>query len=111
LDTIADILRLLAVDTRIEIIESLKAGPMCVCAIARAVGVSQSAVSQHLRLLKAAGVVTVHRRGQWIHYSLEEKALAAWRTRLSRLCDCNCIRGRRRKGCCGHTDNKHEKPR
>ena len=67
----ADLFKILSVDKRIEIIELLKKEPMNVNSLADNLGVTQSAVSQHLRVLKAAGLVKDERRGYWIHYSLK----------------------------------------
>ena len=57
-------------ETRVRILELLRQQPLCVNALARRLGVSQAAVSQHLRLLKDAGVVESERRGSFVHYSL-----------------------------------------
>lgn len=86
----AELFKLLAVDKRIEIIELLKKEPMSVNAMAEALGVTQSAVSQHLRVLKAAGLVTDERQGYWIFYSLNREALEKCRQRLNRICTCGC---------------------
>ena len=87
----AELFKLLSVDKRIEIIERLKCGPMTVNGLAEKLGVTPSAVSQHLRVLKAAGLVTNERKGYFIHYSLNEEALEACRERLNRICNCGCI--------------------
>ena len=89
----AELFRLLSVDKRIEIIEFLKKGDMNVNALTEKLGITQSAVSQHLRLLKAAGLVTDERKGYWVHYSLNREALEKCRRRLNRLCTCGCRRG------------------
>jgi len=86
----AELFKLLAVDKRIEIIELLKKDAMSVNALAEALGVTQSAVSQHLRVLKAAGLVNDERRGYWIFYSLNRDALERGRQRLTRICSCGC---------------------
>ncbi len=86
----AELFKLLSVDKRIEIIELLKKGDLCVNALAKSLGVSQSAVSQHLRVLKAAGLVKNERKGYWIHYSLNRGALEKCRQRLNRICSCGC---------------------
>ncbi|HDH13439.1 MAG TPA: ArsR family transcriptional regulator [Nitrospirae bacterium] len=85
--------KILSVDKRIEIIELLKKEPMNVNALADNLGVSQSAVSQHLRVLKAAGLVIDKRQGYWIHYSLNKDALEKCRERLNRVCTCGCPGG------------------
>ena len=89
----AYLFKILSVDRRIDIIELLKQGPMSVNAIAEAVGVTQSAVSQHLRVLKSSGLVKDERKGYWIYYSLDKEALEMCRQRLNRLCSCGCQGG------------------
>lgn len=86
----AEFFKLLSVDKRIDIIELLKKNPMSVNAIAEALGVTQSAVSQHLRVLKSAGLVRDERQGYWIYYSLNLEALEECRKRLNRICTCGC---------------------
>ena len=51
-------------------------GALCVNALADILGVSQSAVSQHLRILKNLGLVTGERQGYRIHYVIDHEALA-----------------------------------
>lgn len=87
----AELFKLLSVDKRIEIIELLKREPMSVNALADALGVTQSAVSQHLRVLKGAGLVKDERQGYWIYYSLNKDTLEKCRQRLNRICTCGCL--------------------
>lgn len=86
----AELFKVLSVDRRIEIIELLKGGPMTVNALAQALGISQSAVSQHLRVLRSAGLVENERKGYWIYYCLDREALERCRQRLNRVCTCGC---------------------
>lgn len=87
----AELFKVFAVDTRIKILELLKnKGSMFVNEIADALGVTQSAVSQHLRILKHARLVTDKREGYWIRYSLDEKALERCRQELNQVCSCGC---------------------
>jgi DNA-binding transcriptional ArsR family regulator len=86
----ADLFKILSVDKRIEIIELLKKEPMSVNGLADKLKVTQSAVSQHLRVLKAAGLVIDNRQGYWIYYSLNKNALEKCRQRLNRICTCGC---------------------
>src|SRR3989337_2758777 len=90
----AELFKILSVDKRIEIIELLKKEPMSVNALAEALGITQSAVSQHLRVLKGAGFVKDERQGYWIYYSLNRDALERCRQRLNRMCTCGCLGGR-----------------
>ncbi len=89
----AQLFKLLSVDKRIEIIELLKKGQMSVNALADKLGITQSAISQHLRVLKAAGLVIDNRQGYWIYYSLNKDALEECRQRLNRICTCGCSGG------------------
>jgi DNA-binding transcriptional ArsR family regulator len=89
----AELFKLLSVDKRIEIIELLKKEPMSVNALAEALGITQSAVSQHLRVLKSAGFVKDERQGYWIYYSLNKDTLEKCRQRLNRICTCGCLGG------------------
>ena len=50
-------------------------GALCVNALAGVLGVSQSAVSQHLRILKNIGLVSGERQGYRIHYTINKAAL------------------------------------
>lgn len=81
----------LSVDKRIKIIELLKRGSLSVNALAEKLGISQSAVSQHLRVLKQAGLVKDERKGYWIYYSLDEETLRRRREDLIRVCSCGCL--------------------
>ncbi len=87
----AELFKILSVDKRIEIIEMLKKGAMGVNALADALGITQSAVSQHLRVLKSAGLVSDERQGYWIYYSLNRDVLEKCRQRLNRICACGCL--------------------
>ncbi len=89
----AELFKILSVDKRIEIVERLKSGPMTVNVLAEALGITASAVSQHLRVLKAAGFVNNERRGYFVRYSLNEAAMEACRQRLNRICTCGCQEG------------------
>jgi len=104
----AELFKILSVDTRIEIIELLKKEDKCVNDLAEALGISQSAVSQHLRVLKAAGFVRGHRNGYWIYYTLDRDALEKCRQRLNRICTCGCLgKGAQSQGkLCGGKKNQ-----
>jgi len=56
---------------------------LCVNALADLLGVTQSAVSQHLRVLKAIGLVKGERRGYHIHYFINREALGRCRDLVS----------------------------
>ncbi len=69
----AELFRLLGDPTRLAILHALlEGGELCVCDIARVVGVAENVVSQALRLLRAADVVRTRRDGRRIHYRLAD---------------------------------------
>src|SRR4030042_2295816 len=55
---------------------------LCVNALAGLLGVSQPAVSQHIRVLKSAGLVKGERRGYHIHYFINLDTLERWRGQI-----------------------------
>lgn len=69
---LADLFKVFADTTRIKILYSLMEEDMCVACIAEAVGVSQSAVSHQLRILKQARLVKFQRDGKQLIYSLAD---------------------------------------
>jgi DNA-binding transcriptional ArsR family regulator len=71
--------------TRRAILELLGSGDRSVGEVAEALPVSRPAVSKHLRLLKAAGLVDEERRGTRSIYHLREEGLEAVREYLERL--------------------------
>ena len=87
----AELFKVLGVENRLRIIELLKEkGPLCVNDLAEELGVSPSAVSQHLKVLKYAGLVNDERQGYFIPYNVEVKILEKCGEILSDVCDCGC---------------------
>ena len=68
----AEIYRALGDPTRVKIIDELLHQELCTSDLAEIVGISEPAVSQHLRLLRAQRVVTSHRHGQRVFYALDD---------------------------------------
>jgi DNA-binding transcriptional ArsR family regulator len=68
--------------TRRRVLELLRAGPRPVVELAAELPVSRPAVSQHLRVLKGAGLVTERREGTRHLYRIDPEGLAAVRTYL-----------------------------
>jgi ArsR family transcriptional regulator, zinc-responsive transcriptional repressor len=76
LDTAGDLLRALAAPVRIAIVLQLRESQRCVHELVDALAVPQPLVSQHLRILKAAGVVAGERSGREVMYRLVDHHLA-----------------------------------
>lgn len=63
----------LADPTRVRILDALSHGELCVCDLAAVLGLSQSAVSHQLRLLRGMRVVRPRRDGRIVFYSLDDQ--------------------------------------
>jgi len=83
LDKQASIFSALADPTRLKLVRLLcrqqEPHALCVNALAGRLGVTQSAISQHLRILKSIGIVRGDRRGYHIHYFVNRDALEQFR--------------------------------
>jgi DNA-binding transcriptional ArsR family regulator len=76
LEAAGELLRALAAPVRIAIVLQLQASQRCVHELVDALGVPQPLVSQHLKILKAASVVTGERSGREVLYRLADHHLA-----------------------------------
>ena len=74
---LTNFLKSLSDPTRLKIIEYLAKAdnPRCVSKISEHISVSQSATSQHLRILRQSNLVTSTRRGYHIHYEINTEQL------------------------------------
>lgn len=70
---LADFFKVLGDATRIKIMHALFVSEMCVCDLSELLGVSQSAVSHQLKLLRQAGLVRHRREGKMVFYSLKDE--------------------------------------
>lgn len=70
---LAELFKAFGDSTRIKIICALFEEEMCVCDLACLLGVSQSAVSHQLRLLKTLRLVKFRRQGKVVYYSLDDE--------------------------------------
>jgi ArsR family transcriptional regulator len=102
----AEVLKVLAQPTRLEILHQLADGPIEVGRLAAAVGATQPNVSQHLAVLRSAGLVEPDRHGREIRYRLTDpdvlRACDVMRTvlrrRLERLAALATMRDDAREG-------------
>ena len=68
-------IKAIADETRLNILKSLLTKNFCVKALARKLEVSESAVSQHLKILREAGLVMGEKKGYYVHYMVREENL------------------------------------
>lgn len=74
----ARMFKVLSVGARVRIIDLLKRRSLCVNALSRVLGITPAAVSQHLRVLRDADVVIAEKRGNFVHYRVNEATLVLW---------------------------------
>jgi len=80
----ADVLKVLASPARLEILHLLASGPLEVSRIAESIGATQPNASQHLAVLRNAGLVDADRHGREIRYALADPDV---------IVACNVMRG------------------
>ncbi|MVN88919.1 metalloregulator ArsR/SmtB family transcription factor [Deinococcus sp. HMF7620] len=70
IENAASFLKLMADPTRLKILSALQTTELCVCDLAAVVGISESAVSHQLRLLRTGRIVTFRKDGRVAYYRL-----------------------------------------
>ncbi len=98
-------LKALADETRLKIITLLLTHDFCVGALARRLTISEAAVSQHLRLLREAGVVKGEKRGYYTHYNVDREIIRKTAEKLSELSEITPLF---EGGCSKHTTGEHK---
>ena len=83
----AEIFKALGDTTRLQILAILvlQGNAVCVGLLAGKLNVSQPAVSQHLKVLKAAGLVEANRQGVYVHYTIKREMLDAYNIDIQAL--------------------------
>lgn len=66
----AKIFKALADEKRLLILDYLKNGEKCACELIDELGIAQSALSYHMRILCESGIVSSRQDGKWKHYSI-----------------------------------------
>ena len=84
-EKLAGIFKLLSVKARIRIVQALKRRGMCVTELTSQLGITPSATSQHLRLLRDAHLVKFQKRGFHVYYSLDKQNMAFMHKAVSAL--------------------------
>ena len=83
--SLAKSLKALADENRMKILVMLLNSDLCVGALATQLGISKPAVSQHLRILRKAGLVRGEKRGYWTHYMVDRQAIIQIAGELNKL--------------------------
>jgi len=84
-EKLAGTFKLLSVEARIRIVKALKRRAMCVTELTSQTGITQSATSQHLRVLRDARIVKFQKRGFHVYYHLDVQNMARIHKTISEL--------------------------
>jgi DNA-binding transcriptional ArsR family regulator len=71
-DRLAELFKTLGDSTRIRIMDALAKSELCVCDLAELLGLSQSATSHQLRVLRNSDLVKYRREGKMVYYSMHD---------------------------------------
>ncbi|MFO7644804.1 MAG: metalloregulator ArsR/SmtB family transcription factor [Desulfosarcina sp.] len=85
----ARVFKVLSVETRVRMVELLKNRSLCVNTLAGTLNISPTAVSQHLRIMRDADVVTADKQGYFVHYRLNMDTLADWNETVKHIFEMN----------------------
>lgn len=84
---------------RLQILERLRSGEKCACDLQEHIGISQSNLSHHMKILCASGIVSARQEGKWTHYSISAEGSAHAKAALERLTHTTEL-GLGRRDCC-----------
>ncbi len=70
---------------RINILELMMKGEICVCDIVKLTGLSQSKISYHIKILKDSGLISDRQEGRWVYYKLDLEVLSDIQNWMSNL--------------------------
>ena len=91
------LLKALADPLRLELVQVLAAGERCVCDLTDQLGLAQSRLSFHLRVMREAGLIEAREQGRWVYYRLRPEAIAALQAWLAGLA---CTSAQAAPPCC-----------
>ncbi|WRS28674.1 metalloregulator ArsR/SmtB family transcription factor [Oscillospiraceae bacterium MB08-C2-2] len=104
MDDFLKVFKALSDGTRLKIIDLLLKHDFCVGALSRKLGISEAAVSQHLQVLRKAGLVSGEKRGYYTHYDLNRELFTQAASALQDIVAYDAPR----KGCRQHLTGDHQ---
>ena len=79
------LLKAMADPLRLQVLQALGGGERCVCELTSELGLAQSKLSFHLKVLREAGLIEARDEGRWVYYSLRTDAIEQLRGWLGEL--------------------------
>ena len=89
LEQARQLFKALADPLRLEVVQALGGGERCVCELSQGLGLAQSRLSFHLKVMREAGLIEAREQGRWVYYRLRPGALEQLRCWLNDLA-CGC---------------------
>ena len=84
-DRLARMFKALSVDTRVKIVQLLNGRALCVNSLAARLDITPAAVSQHLRILRDINLLKSDKRGNYVHYTIDQDTLELWHKATAEL--------------------------
>ena len=75
LEQARQLFKALADPVRLEVLQALAGGERCVCELTQGLGLAQSRLSFHLKVMREAGLIEAREQGRWVYYRLRPGAL------------------------------------
>lgn len=98
IEEMSSLLKIIGDKTRLNMLAYLKSGEMCVCEFVDLFELTQPAISQHLKKLRSAGIISERKQGTWVYYRLNENLpdyvigiIQALPSLKSKTCNCTNI--------------------
>lgn len=66
------LLKALSDENRLEILHLLKNDELCACVLQEKLGISQSGLSYHMRILSESNLILSRQEGKWTHYKINQ---------------------------------------
>lgn len=104
MDDFLHIMKALSDETRLKMIDLLMKNDFCVGALSRQLGITEAAVSQHLKVLRNVGIVSGEKRGYYTHYDVNRELLL----KTSQDMEALAKRDVARKACRQHITGDHK---
>ena len=70
---------------RLRVLNQLRGGEQCACALIESLGIGQSALSYHMKILVESGIVSARQEGKWTHYSISDAGCARAKELLNEI--------------------------
>ncbi|MFM7652913.1 MAG: ArsR/SmtB family transcription factor [Vulcanococcus sp.] len=89
-DQARQLLKALADPIRLDVVQALTQGERCVCELTEQLGLAQSRLSFHLRVMREAELIEAREQGRWVYYRLRPEAIEQLQGWLATMAASSC---------------------